>query len=364
MLSRADALFFALLRQGLWGKSENWLEAEITPEEWKDLLTLASEQTVLGIVADALDVTGSAIKAPAEVAMRLATSKMTIERRNFIINNKIDQLHRQFADACIPVVVVKGQSIAQCYHNPLSRMPGDIDLVVQPQNYEAAKAVLKKVCGQEGEEIRNRLHFSALVGNVDVEIHGTVHTCLDRKINALLDTAQAELFNAGTDVLHSTPDFDALFIFIHLLQHFYCGGIGLRQLCDMAMTLHAYNGRYDKELLQRRLQSAGLLYEWKAFVSFLVARLGLPEEDAFLYDQKSDSKIDKLWRCIKKSGNFGKNKRARKFARNSNFLLRKIESFFRGTFDFFQHVFLFPVNSLKFFSYFTFTGICATVRGK
>ena len=362
-MEKAANLFFTLLRQGLWGKPEDAVFADIQVQDWQRVLDLATQQTVVGILADGLDVK-TPVKVPADVAMKLVMAKISIERRNYHINDKIEELISLFMSASIPAVIVKGQMIAKCYRNPSSRMPGDIDIVVRSKDYTAAKEILTGISKQEGEEIPNRLHFSAFSGEINVEIHGTIHTCLSRKINELLDRMQNDLFSENSIRRGYSEDFDVLYVFIHLLQHFYCGGIGLRQLCDMSMALHRYKGHYDEKQLQERLMGAGIIQEWKVFMSFLVNYLGLPKEDAFLYESSFDAKTEKLWEFIRKAGNFGNNKKKRKYTKDSNFLLRKAESFFRGASDFFQHISLFPLNSIKFFSYFTFTGICAASRGE
>ncbi len=361
-MDQIDNLFFTLLRQGLWGKTEAKPFTEISAPEWKKLLRLAQEQTVTGIVADGLEVNPE-IKAPGDVAMKFVAAKIATEKRNHQINKQIEELIPQFDAADVPVIVVKGQTIAKCYREPLSRMPGDIDFVVRPENYERAKDLLKRLSGQEGEEVYNRLHFAAYMGDIDIEIHGTVHTCLSKRVNRCLDGMQEELFSNQNEEKTSSADFDVLFGFVHLLQHFYCGGIGLRQLCDLSMALHFHKGSYDKALLQNRLSTMRLSQEWSTFMAFLVNYIGLPEEDAFLYENKFDAKADKLWSFIKKSGNFGKNKK-RKYDKKSNYLLGKTESFFRNGSIFFQHFSLFPLNTVKSFFYYTFTGLGAFARGE
>lgn len=201
---------------------------------------------------------------------------------------------------------------------------------------------------------------------------GTVHTSLGNRINDILDSAQAALFEpggcrsidiGGTRVRIPSIDFDAMFIFVHLLQHFYCGGLGLRQLCDWAMVLHSHCGEIDRDLLKTRLKEMGIMSEWQAFLAFIVRYLGLPEQEAPLYSRRSEAKADKLWKFMEKVGNFGKKRRRRDHSKDP-YLIRKIESFCRNSKDFLNHATIFPLDSVKFFWMYFTTGTKVVLRGE
>ena len=64
-------------------------------------------------------------------------------------------------------------------------------------------------------------------------------------------------------------------MFTHILQHFYKGGIGLRQICDWCRLLWMYRTELDLAKLEGRLRRAGLMTAWKAFGAFSVEYLGM-----------------------------------------------------------------------------------------
>lgn len=393
-MDTATSLFFALLRSGLWGTEPalpGLPPASHSPEHskpdpaatgshahgspdidtWKHVFRLATEQTVTGLITD------GAAACPAEyvpgaVSLRLMSSLVAIEKRNAAVNALIAKIIPLFDKANVPTVLVKGQAVAQCYRKPEGRMPGDIDLIVRPEDYEAAKTVLTSIADSTDAESADKLHFGGMVGDIEVELHGTVHTSLGNKINDILDSAQAELFKPGgswtleingTAVRITSIDFDALFIFVHLLQHFYCGGLGLRQLCDWARVLHTHRAQIDLNLLESRLKQMGIMSEWQAFAAFLVRYLGLPEQEAPFYSSHAEAKAAKLWKFMEEVGNFGK-KRRRRDRSGDPYLIRKVESFFLNSKDFLRHAGIFPLDSVKFFwKYFT-TGTRAALRGE
>ena len=75
------------------------------------------------------------------------------------------------------------------------------------------------------------------------------------------------------------------------LQHFFVGGVGLRQICDWCRLLWTYRERIDRDLLLRRLQEMWIVSEWKAFGAFAVEYLGLPLSvyRLLLLDESDDS---------------------------------------------------------------------------
>ena len=369
MALSSDKLFFNILRKGLWGKSELDSFYPVDEQVWEEVLWLSFSQTVAGNIATGLSDCLQGV-VPQKVAMKLISASVSTEHRNQQMNAKIAQLIPKFEKAGVSVVVVKGQAVAQCYKNPFSRMPGDIDLIVTPEDYERAKTIIRNLSREEGIDDSGVKHFAATVGDIEVEVHGTIHTSLSSKINDMLDEMQTKLLADGGSYIWDcnnvkvhvpSADFDALYIFLHLLQHFFCGGLGLRQLCDMAMALHAHNGNIDERKLIKCLERMKLVSEWKAFVAFLVKYLGLPEQEAPLYDDNHTKQADRIWKYIRKSGNFGKNK-SRWYGTNSPYLLRKTESLIRNASCFVNHIQLFPADSFKFFGYYFVTGMRATLQ--
>lgn len=371
-ISSAERLFFVLLRNGLWGAAPDreGLGATLpSPDEWEQVLLTAKEQTVIGLIADgAKDCPKGFI--PKDISLKMMMQLLAIEKRNALVNEHVARIKRTLCEAGIPFIMVKGQAVALDYLKPNGRMPGDIDLIVRPEDYEAAKRSISGIAVALEVEDLSKLHFGAMAGDQEIEIHGTVHTGLGDRINNVLDSVQAQLFTkeghrlhdyAGESVCIPSVDFDALYIFVHLLQHFYCGGLGLRQLCDWARVLHTNRDLIDRGLLAQRLKDMRTTNEWEAFVAFLVKYIGLPEEDAPLYSHDSEVRADKIWKFIRMVGNFGK-KRKRRDRSKDPYLIRKVESLCINTQDFLNHFGIFPRDSVRFFSQYLFTGVRTVIK--
>lgn len=154
-------------------------------------------------------------------------------------------------------------------------------------------------------------------------------------------------------------------MFTHFLNHFYKGGIGLRQICDWSRLLWTYRESLDRGLLESRLQKIGLMTEWKAFGAFAVDYLGMPSEAMPLYsvDAKWKRKAQKICSFVLEVGNFGHN-RDMSYYNSKPYLVRKTISLGRRCGDLFRHAMIFPLDSLRFFPNIVFNGLRSTARGE
>ena len=102
--------------------------------------------------------------------------------------------------------------------------------------------------------------------------------------------------------------FNIFYVFYHAFHHFMTSGLGLRQLCDLAILLHAYHDRIDVRELESILKEYKLDKEWRLFTGLLTDALGLPEGEAPLHDSSQVPLSGKLLDTIFNDGNFGHHK--------------------------------------------------------
>lgn len=307
--------FFALLRSGLWEKEVSLQPYE--PVDFDAIYKLAEDQTVIGLLAAALEHVDK--KVEKQKARPFLFWVIAQEQRNTSMNEFVGWLFSRLGEEGIAAALVKGQGVAQCYERPLWRAAGDIDLLLDKENYEKAKAVLTPLATSVEQEEVARLHLAMQLGGFDVELHGSLRTDVSKGMNRGADAVQDEMFTGkrfrywdynGDSVALPCPDDDIIFIFIHFLGHFFIGGIGLRQICDWCRLLWTYRESIDASLLQSRLRSYGLMSEWKAFAALVVDYLGMPVEAMPLYssDERWSRKASRIVSYIFDTGNFGHNR--------------------------------------------------------
>lgn len=214
--------------------------------------------------------------------------------------------------------------------------------------------------------------------NIDgwsVELHGSLRSCTLRQMDKLIDEAQNDILyggnvrswqNAGTQVFLPSVDNDVVFIFTHILKHFYHGGIGLRQIYDWCRLLWVYRDSLNSGLLEERIQKAGLMSEWRSLAALAVDYLGMPDEAIPLYSgvPRWSRKAKKILGLVLKTGYFGHN-RDLSYYQTKPLYQRKLISFWRQTSDAINHFSVFSLDSLKVWGRMVMRGFLAvTVKGE
>lgn len=373
-------VFLELVRAGLWER-----EARLFPygkTDYSGILQSATEQSVVGLVASGLEHVTD-VKVPQEWILQFIGQTLQIEQRNKAMNGFVAELVEKLRAAGIYAILVKGQEVAQCYEKPLWRSCGDVDLFLCEDDYANAKVFLSSLASSVEEEFVREKHLSMTIDGWTVELHGHLYSGLSPRVDGELRTLQQETFegkgtpemthnvriwkNGSTDIPLLSAENDTFYVFTHILQHFYKGGIGLRQICDWCRLLYTYRESLDVGLLESRIKRAGLMSEWRAFGSFSINYLGMSiEAMPFLNLDECTSlkkKADRICRFIMEVGNFGHNRDTSYYGRYP-FVVRKTISAWRRTKDLFHHIMIFPLDSLRFFPNIIWNGMKSAARGE
>lgn len=348
--------FLSLLRSGLWEQPARLSGKEDAVSD--GVLRLAEEQTVVGLVAAGLEyVKGT--KVSKQQALPYVKQIYAIESRNADMNRFVAELFSKLRDAGIFAVLVKGQGIAQCYERPRWRSAGDVDLLLDAENYEKAKSLLTADASRVEKERNFDKHLGMTIDSWSVELHGSMRSYQLGRVNACIDEVQDDIFRQGrtriwkngeTEVALPAVDEDVILVFTHILQHFFSVGIGLRQICDLCRLLWTYRDEIDRDLLGKRLDAVRLRSEWEVLASLAVNYLGMPAEAMPLYRKTSalDRKATRLMNHILRTGNFGHN-RDSGYMRTNPYLVRKLISFGKNTRGAFFRLMIFPLDTVSFY---------------
>ena len=350
-----DSQFFALLRSGLWNEVP-----ERAPfaggTDWEALHDLAFRQTVTPLVTDGINrLPKELLPAEPERLDPFLRDLMATANRNRVLDAFVPKLFDALAG--IPVVLVKGQALAQDYPDPERRQPGDIDLLLLPSSYEAAKDILLPKATTVLDEEKEIWHQGMRFRSVEVEIHGSISTLMSRKLDRKLAALLEEQFDGrpfpavsigGAEIPVPDADFNAVYIFVHFLQHYWSGGVGLRQLVDWMTFVSVHKRDIHPVVLEVRLKDLGLLRLWKVFTGFAQEYLGCPVEKLPLAAAPDPGKNARIWRYIRRCGNFGKN--VDRSRGEESYLVRKVHSLWRLVVaDRLRHFRVFPQESVRFF---------------
>jgi hypothetical protein len=345
--------FLALMRAGLWEREVQL--SEFPNVDYNEVYRLAEEQSVLGLVAAGLEHVPD-VKVPQDVALTFVGYALQLEQRNTAMNQFLSVLCENIYQTGLSPILIKGQGIAQCYERPLWRASGDIDLLFSIQQYEKAKEVLAIYSTTPPQENLETYECCFTIQNWVVEIHGSLHCLITQQMDRLLGFIQEQACskknfriwkNGSSDIVLPSIDDDIIVIFTHIIKHFFRGGIGMRQICDLCRLLWNYKNDIDRGALYRRLVELDLITEWKAFASLAVDYMGLCKDSMPLYDasNKWKKKADRIFYIIMKGGNFGHNRNV-SYQHKYPILIRKAVSLAYLTSDSVRNFFIFPADSV------------------
>lgn len=346
--------FFSLLKGGLW--EQRVYLVPFSPIDADALYKLADEQSVVGLVSAGIEHVEDT-RLTKHQALPFLKRVVSTESNNTEMNSFISWLWDRLKEEQVSLALVKGQGIAQCYERPQWRSAGDIDLLLDPNDYEKAKSILFPIAQSVHPEKKVVKHQGLTILSLTVELHGTLHTGLSRRLDSVVDAVQDEMFRKGlfrkwdidhTQIFLPSPDCDVIFIFTHILQHFYKGGIGLRQICDLCRFLWTYKDAINRPLLMDRLQSMGIMREWRSFMAFAVEYLGLPEQVAPFYSQPMPVVTRRIASFVIASGNFGRSRDNSYREKGYPILIRKFITLWHQIKDNISLFRISPINSLRF----------------
>ena len=371
--NKNQEVFFELVKAGLWGKEVRLSQyGEI---DFNEIYRLAQEQSVVGLVASGLEKVTD-LKVLQTMALTIAGEVLQLEQRNKAMNQFVARLVADMRKAGIYTLLVKGQTVAQCYERPLWRACGDVDFFLSDDNYEKAKKFLVPLASDVETEYVGAKHLGMTINGWVVELHGSLRVGLPDRINRELDDIYADTFNNGsvrywnnngTQIFTLSKENDIVYVFVHFFNHFYKEGVGLRQICDWCRLMWTYRNEIDVQKIEERIKRMGLVSEWKAFYALSSKYLGMPDlvQGSWLmvHDSGFDKKADKIMEFILKAGNMGHNRDMSHFSKKP-YLVRKCVSMGRRVSDLINHARIFPMDSLRFFPRIMFNGVRSAMRGE
>ena len=358
----------ALVRSALWG-----LPAEGLPEriDWSKVCVLAKQQTLVGLLADAVQKLPEGIRPDAKTMSQLRAYVMKNLHAHILITQRLAATTELLRSEGIEPVLFKGHGLAMNYPDPMSRQCGDIDLYVGRDMYEKAVEVCVKHFGEGEHDSESIKHYHFDNQGVSVELHRIAETIpgiiANRRYQkwTVENLERSDLRHVdieGVSVNLPPYGFDAIYVMNHAWHHFVTGGIGLRQICDWTMYIHRFHDRIDPVRLESDLRSFGLLKVWHMFAWIAVNRLGLPAEECPLYEGRYERDSEKMLSVVWTDGNFGKYSE-RSAKRPEGYSAGKIHSMIVTTKRYFRITPVYPSHIMKAWFFYFAEGIYHYIKG-
>jgi len=277
---------------------------ETTPDEnlfvnlgendWQKVFESSVIQGVMVLVLNGSIRLPKELQPPHSLKLRWIVGVDAIEKQYSHRVKTAEELAAYFSENNIRMLVFKGIALARLYPLPYSREFGDIDIFLCGKAKEG-DVLLERIAGKN--LLAKEKHKNFVYKGILIENHHTFLNQVDQNSRNLEKRLMMILEKAGMmtekNLLYPPPDFDALFVMLHLIEHWSCKII-LRFLCDLTVLFTAYKGKIDFSLYRNALSEAGLLKLADIFISLSVKHLGLNPEYAPPY-QSDLSLENRIW---------------------------------------------------------------------
>lgn len=276
----------SLLKTALWnGKPDASVLAPLSVVDWEKLYDSAVRQTVGGVVFDAVSEWSLDARCtiPPALYARWHADVVAIEKSNAHIGSVVEKQTAAWKRHGVSAILLKGPRCARFYPKPERRSSGDIDWYF-PDGASWTKAL---------QVVRD----NGLKCSVDS----------DGDVSYTLAGVVVEHHRNGPE--GDGPEAELAFLVGHVFNHFSTSGVGLRQLCDLALALTALEGEFDGESLYHLLKERGMDCFFALVCAFMVRDLGLEPG----YDDESvrQKDVDSFRALLLADGNFGLGKKVR-----------------------------------------------------
>lgn len=361
-------ILLGLVRSALWGVPAEGLPDRI---DWNMVFKLAKQQTLVGLLADAVQMLPDGKKPDANSLTQLRAYILKNLQAHMLITKRLAATTELLRSEGIQPVLFKGHGLAMNYPDPMSRQCGDIDLYVGKSMYEKAVEVCLRNFGEGEHDSESLKHYHFDNQGVSVELHRIAENipgiCANRRYQAWTvdnlersDLRQVDI--EGVSVNLPPYGFDAIYVMNHAWHHFVTGGIGLRQICDWTMYIHRFHDRLDPVKLESDLKAFGLLKVWHMFAWIAVNRLGLPADECPLYEGRYSDDAENMLSVVWTDGNFGRYSE-RRSKRPEGYSSGKLHSLIVTTKRYFRIIPVYPSHILRAWLLYFVTGIYHYIKG-
>lgn len=293
-MDEAKKLLLHVLRNAIRGENAN--PSAIPVEKRWELYQLAMEHHVLPLVADALhdDSNDKRKKLGIEEQAKQLVIAQAQHTADFLL------LLKKLEGQSLRPVVVKGIVCRNCYPKPELRPSVDEDLLICPEEYSAYRTALE-AAGFQTEDNSDGEDYEVSFLHPDSRLCIELHTSLfpedskaygacARCFEGAIDRA-AETRIEGVKLRTLAPTDHLFFLVCHAYKHFLHGGVGIRQLCDMALMAEKDGDRINWSYIRSACDELHIAVFSAAMFRICEKQLGFTIPEAFADIEVDESNL-------------------------------------------------------------------------
>jgi len=315
--------FMKIYRAALEGRK---IDTETDQSGWERLFEMASVQNVLPMIYDS---TAEAFnRSDCEVDMK-ATIRAQVMGQITTQIRRTDaflKLYRKFAAAGGEPIVLKGLICRQLYPDPDARSSGDEDLLVEEDVFSLYDGVLTTAGWSIADEKTDPLtdfevSYRSERSPLCLEVHKTLfapENAAYGDMNRLFEGARERSVRTkidGVEIRTLCETDHVLYLILHAFKHFLHGGVGIRQISDIARFADVYRTKIDWIEIREKCKKVRADRFAEALLQIAVTHMGLDPAALSPDWQPQINSTDLLEDCLN-AGVYGTSSMARRHSGN------------------------------------------------
>lgn len=321
-----EILFCKLMDLSLHPTNKNIIsssEQTQISESLSKLIELASLHNMLPALYDSLCLLAVTLPKDSETYLRRTVTSNCYKSYNLLaFTRKIIQILSKLP---VTFYVLKGVTLLSCYPKMEYRRYGDVDILIpDAMEYEIAKKHLLALGFSPKKDLVDHhleLTYQENKTTYLLELHSKV---IASQGNDTLNKQLLEIYRTLTPINGNFSDANlsfpmlphtenALYLLLHMLQHFMSAGFGIKLLYDWVAYIETYEKQIQISKLKSYLNRLGLSSFSNAITSLCTKHLGLSPNicSSFITDSTNEGFLNDFMEDIISAGEFGKTDSAR-----------------------------------------------------
>lgn len=279
--------------------------------DWQKLFDFSVRQSIAGVMFRGIERLSKDGPRPSrDIILHWYAMAEQIKKQNMQLNMAsacaMSRFRRDGHSCCI----LKGQGNALMYPDPLTRTPGDVDVLMEGSRMEISRYI-RSISPNAAIAYH---HISLSTNGIPVEVHYTAsfnanlfyNSRLQRFLSVNKDGQfdnNCQLPGGSGEISVPKDDYNRIFQLSHIMVHFFFEGVGLRQMTDYFYLLE--RGFSDEERAgdERLLRRFGMYKFARAVMFVMKAVYGLDDKHLLVNPDEKTGSL--LLGEILSSGNFG-----------------------------------------------------------
>lgn len=321
-----EILFCKLMDLSLHPSNKNMISSQEQakiPEFLSELIKLATLHNMLPALYDSLHLLEIPLPKEADTYFRRSVTNSCYKSYDLLAFTK--KVILLLSELPITFYILKGITLLPCYPKMEYRQYGDIDILIpDAREYEIAKKHLQTLgFSPKKDFVDHHLELTYQENKMTylLELHSKVIASQSN------DTLNSQLINIYKSLTPANGTFhevnlsfpmlphteNALYLLLHMLQHFMSAGFGIKLLYDWTAYLETYKDQIHTTNFLNYLSQLGLSGFCSAVTGLCMTYTGLSPQigSSLITENNQDNVLNALMEDIITAGEFGKTDSAR-----------------------------------------------------